>query len=162
MTMRRAALVAMAAAWSVAGVMPAFAADGFDPLVGHWSCDGYFVKSGKKIVSTLDVSRDAATAALIVRHDDTAANVYHAIEVWTSTQGAAPFRAAIANNGGMRWYTSDGWVDGTIVWSRSGQSEPEERFAYRVDAQGDLVVDWLIARPGEALALGDRLNCRRG
>ena len=127
MTMRRAALVAMAAAWSVAGAVPALAADGFDPLVGHWSCDGYFVKSGKKIVSTLNVSRDAATAALIVRHDDTAPNVYHAIEVWTSTEGAAPFRAAIANNGGMRWYTSDGWS--TAPSSGAGQAKASPRSA---------------------------------
>jgi hypothetical protein len=166
--MRRAALVAtgmvwaMGMVWPAAGAAPALAAeDGFDRLVGRWNCDGYFVKSGKKIASTLDVTRDAATDALIVRHDDTAPSVYHALEVWTSTRGAAPFRAAIANNGGMRWFASDGWTDNSIVWSRSGQGEPEERFAYSIGAQGDLQVDWLIARPGEALALGDRLTCRK-
>ncbi|MFA6113406.1 MAG: hypothetical protein WC729_05425 [Sphingomonas sp.] len=155
-------LAALAALWAMAGTAgPAGAADGFDRLVGRWSCDGYFVKSGAKIASSLDVTRDPATGALIVRRDDSAPNVYHALEVWTSTRGAAPFRAAIANNGGMRWYVSDGWVDGSIVWSRSGQGEPEERFAYAIGAQGDLQVDWLIARPGEALALGDRLACRK-
>ncbi|MGY4397217.1 hypothetical protein ACVWZA_002411 [Sphingomonas sp. UYAg733] len=64
--------LAMAAiGWSMAGTASAQAptGDGFDALVGGWTCDGYFVKSGKKVASVLDISRDVASRALIVRHD---------------------------------------------------------------------------------------------
>lgn len=140
---------------------PAPAADGFDPLLGEWACDGYFVESGRRIVSALAFTRDASTGALIVRHDDSAPNVYHAMEVWTSTRGVAPFRAAVANNGGMRWFHASGWTDGTLTWSRPEEEEPIEQFAYSLQSDGRLQVDWMIARNGAPLTLGDRLTCAK-
>lgn len=140
---------------------PAPAVDGFDRLIGEWACDGYFVESGRRIVSALTFTRDATTGALIVRHDDSAPNVYHAMEVWTSTRGIAPFRAAVANNGGMRWFHATGWVDGMLTWSRPEGGEPAEQFAYSFQPDGRLQVDWMIARNGAPLTLGDRLSCTK-
>lgn len=152
------------AGWMMAGTASAQARgdDGFDPLVGRWTCDGYFVKSGKKIASLVEISRDAPSRALIVRHDDSAPNVYHALELWTSTAGAAPFRAAIANESGMRWYVSAGWIGDRLAWSRPDGANPEEQFIYILDpAAGTFQIDWLIARNGGTPTLGDRLTCRR-
>lgn len=141
--------------------MSALAPDGFDPLIGGWACAGYFVGSGRRIESALAFTRDAGTGALVVRHDDSAPNVYHALEVWTSTRGAAPFRAAVANDGGMRWFHAAGWTDGTLTWSRPEEGPPVEQFAYSLQPGGQLQVDWLIARNGAPITLGDRLTCRK-
>ncbi len=155
-------LAMVALGCSSASSAQAPAGDGFDAMAGGWTCDGYFVKSGKKIASALDIRRDAASRALIVRHDDSAPNIYHALEIWTSTKGAPPFRAAIANEGGMRWYVSAGWIGDTLTWSRPDATKPEEQFAYTLDrVAGTLRIDWLIARDGAAPTLGDRLTCRR-
>ncbi|QNA85227.1 hypothetical protein G4G27_15390 [Sphingomonas sp. So64.6b] len=152
----------LALGWSLAAAAQAPTGDGFDALVGGWTCDGYFVKSGKKIASVLDIRRDAASRALIVRHDDSAPNIYHALEIWTSTKGAPPFRAAIANDSGMRWYVSAGWIGDTLTWSRPDSTKPEEQFVYTLNrVAGTLQIDWLIARDGAAPTLGDRLTCRR-
>jgi hypothetical protein len=135
--------------------------DGFDRLIGRWSCAGAFVTSGKPIASSIAFARDPSTGALIVRHDDTAPNVYHALEIWTAGQGATPFRAAIANSGGMRWFASEGWSGDRIAWSRSEHGAPQERFVYALAPGGGLRVEWWIARGATPFALGDRLQCRR-
>lgn len=154
-------IMSVLAGLAIAQGQPASAAtpDGFDPLIGEWACEGYFVGSGRKIESVIAFARDASTGALIVRHDDSAPNVYHALEVWTSTRGVAPFRAAVANNGGMRWFHATGWADGTLTWSRPEGGEPVEQFAYSLQPDDRLQIDWMIARNGAPLTLGDRLTC---
>ena len=134
------------------------AADPNAALIGSWDCAGRFA-NGKSIASHLSFARDRATGATLVRHDDVAPMAYHAIETWSMSQ-TGTMRAAVTDQSGMRWFASPGWNDDTLTWSRPDGGVPVEQFAYTLTPTG-LHITWSIARNGNALTIGDTLDCRR-
>ena len=136
------------------------AADRFDALVGSWTCRGHFIKSGSPLASRLAITRDAATMALVIHHDDLPPTTYRSLETWTMLADGS-FRAAVASAGNMRWYSASGWQGDTLAWTRSEGAAPVEQFAYTLTGPGKMRVDWSIARGGGPLTLGDTLDCAR-
>jgi hypothetical protein len=133
----------------------------FDYFVGKWSCEGYFVASKKPLASDIEFNVDSTTGQLIKRHIDRAPGQYRAAEMWTTNPDHTKFRAAITDTSGMRWYTTTGWVEDRLVWSRSGAGEPGEQFAYARKDPDTMTIEWWIARDGKPLAMGDTLTCKR-
>ena len=128
-----------------------------EALIGRWTCEGYFVAFGKALASTIEIDRGGAPGTWLVHHVDRAPGRYSATELWSFPAVGLPLRAAIAGAGPMRYYSSPGWTGNAITWSRQGA---DEQFVYILT--GDVLqVDWLTARAGAPLTLGDRLSCRR-
>jgi hypothetical protein len=142
---------------------PAAAAspDGLDVFVGAWSCAGHFTANNQPISAHLAISRDAATNALLVRHDDDPPFAYHALEMWTAMKSGG-LRASIADAfTGMRWFAADGWNGSTLTWRRPAGGAVEEQFSYVVDPKGDLRVDWSTAGKDGTMVVGDTIACRK-
>ena len=141
---------------------PAAAApDGLDVFVGAWSCAGHFTANNRPISAHLSISRDAATNALIVRHDDDPPLGYHALEIWSATKPGT-LRASISDAfSGMRWFGADGWNGSTLTWRRPAEGAVEEQFRYVLDPAGGFRVDWSTARKDGTLAIGDTIACQK-
>jgi hypothetical protein len=137
---------------------PAQATD-LTKFIGHWSCKGNFT-SGAPIAGELSIEADAASGALLVRHDDVAPGAYHSLEVWMPDKSGAGLRAAISDKfSGMRWLESAGWDGNALTWVRIENAAPAEQFAYEFKAD-TLQVEWSIVKGG-AMKVGDTLRCSR-
>lgn len=154
-------LIILAAALCSSPAATAGQRDGFGMLEGEWRCEGHFVSSGKKLSSVIGIHMDAATGALVVRHDDRAPGVYHALEIWAANGGRSGFSAAIDDqHSGMRWLQSPGWQGTSLVWTRYEDGNAAEQFAYRILPSGLLNVDWSTSADGP-MSLGDTLTCTK-
>ena len=151
---------------SVAGLLCAgrtLAAD--EPLLGWfagtWQCAGHFEPSGKPIEARLGFDWSDAAGALVKHHDDRPPNAYHAVEVW-GQNGPAGLTATIVDRyGGTRLFTSSGWANESLVWTRAIDAKPVERFVYVRESQDRLRIDWATSRDGAAFKVGDTLSCER-
>ncbi|MEO6912636.1 MAG: hypothetical protein ABI182_01270 [Candidatus Baltobacteraceae bacterium] len=132
-------------------------------LTGSWRCDGVFPASGKTISSTMTFGLDMGGAALVKHHDDTSSQAsYHAIELWAYDTAEKRFSAAVQDNsGGVREFTSPGWVGSTLVWTSASSVKPLQQFAYKKRTMDVFSVDWRVSRDGSNYVVGDTLNCKR-
>lgn len=130
-------------------------------LAGDWHCAGHVSARGHPIAANLRFTRDSASGALIVRHDDEKPGPYHALELWYLGAAAGSRAASVDPYSGMRWFASMGWHGNAISWTRSQGFRPIERFVYTLTRPDRLRVDWLVARKNDALSLGDTLNCSK-
>lgn len=87
---------------------------------------------------------------------------YHSLEVWSRDATGPGLHASIIDKySGMRVFESPGvGLDG-LIWTRYDDGVPKERFAYVLNSNHELRIDWSIARTGPELVLGDTLSCRR-
>lgn len=140
----------------------ALVASPFTPFEGHWRCEGYFISSGKKIVSELSMAVDPKTGAFVVHHDDTAPLEYHSMEMWTADPKDGSVRSAVSDKfSGLRVFRSPPVKDGVLAFSRPENGAAIEEFRYTLKAPDVLQVDWSIVRNGQPMQLGDTLACRR-
>ncbi len=131
-------------------------------LTGTWHCAGHFVSNGASISSTIAFEWNEAAHALLVHHDDTAPNSYHAIELWAASKEAGEYRNSIVDAySGMRWFTSPGLAGTALSWTRMDQGQAKERFVYSRTGPASMTVDWLVAKDHVNLVLGDTLECQR-
>jgi hypothetical protein len=137
--------------------------DPFGYFIGIWTCSGHFVSNGAPIASTIDAEWDDRTLTLAVHHDDLSPHAYHAVETWGATRKPGRYHASIADRfSGVRWYSSDGWMDGTFIWSRTEDGRELERFVYIKKSDKAMTVNWLVARGmATELTLGDTLDCTK-
>lgn len=134
----------------------------FEYFVGHWDCAGHFAANGAAIKSTIAFAWQESTQTLHVQHDDLAPNPYHAVEMWGVSKRAKEYRNTIGDSySGIRWLTSPGWSGDSLVWTRSDQGKPAERFTYSRNSESQMTVEWFVAKSGAALILGDSLDCTR-
>jgi hypothetical protein len=131
-------------------------------FVGHWDCAGRFPSSGRKIASTMRFRMDLDGRALVKHHADKPPAGYQAIEAWAYDARDHRFQATVLDNGGgARTMLSEGWHGDTLVWTVRSPKKPTQQFVYvRLD-DSHFRLDWMIARHGNALAVGDTLACRR-
>ena len=131
--------------------------------VGKWSCTGEFPASGKKIFSTIAFEPGLGGMALVKHHDDQpASGSYHAIETWVYDAKQAHLVAGIVDNfGGVRTFYSDGIHDGTLTWTLQNADQPMQKFVYTPMDDAHFRLDWMMARPGKGLVIGDTLTCAR-
>jgi hypothetical protein len=129
------------------------------PLLGTWQCAGVFPASGRKIASTIRFESDLGGVAMLKHHDDDAGlGTYHAIEVWTFDAKGSRLVDTIADNyGGVRTFASPGWVDNTLTLTNVVRPE---QFVYTRLEDGELRVDYRVARDGSTYAVGDTLTCK--
>ena len=134
----------------------------FDRLIGRWDCAGRFVANGQAIASTVTFTRDEASSSLVVHHDDAKPFAYHSLEVWTPMKPGAGLRASVSDAySGMRWFAAADPDGGSITWKRPVDGPTGEAFAYVLQDDGSLRIDWSTARKDGTLALGDTLTCHR-
>jgi hypothetical protein len=137
--------------------------DPFGYFIGSWNCTGHFVANNAPIAATITAEWDDRTMTLTVHHDDLAPHAYHAVETWGATKTPGRYHNSIADRfSGVRWYSSEGWMDGTLMWSRTEDGRETERFVYIKKSDKTMSVNWLVARGTADLALGDTLDCVRG
>ena len=133
-----------------------------DPFLGRWTCAGAFERSGRSISAQLDFDWDPASAALIVKHADLAGGAYRSVELWSPPAGRSGWRAVIVDAySGMRRFTSEGWRNEALAWTRDDRDEPAERFTYSLRSADLMEVVWETGRAVEAMQVGDRLRCTR-
>jgi hypothetical protein len=136
--------------------------DPFGYFIGLWNCNGHFVSNGAPIAATITGEWDDRTMTLTLHHDDLAPHGYHAVETWGATHKPGHFHNSIADRfSGVRWYKSEGWMDGTLIWSRTEDNREIERFVYIRRTEKTMTVNWLVARGTTELALGDTLDCTK-
>jgi hypothetical protein len=137
--------------------------DPFDYFIGSWNCAGHFVSNGTPIASTIQAEWDERTQTLTIHHDDLAPHAYHAVETWGATRKPGRYHASIADRfSGVRWFSSEGWMDGTLMWSRLDEGREIERFVYIKKSDKAMSVNWLVARGAATeLTLGDTLDCTK-
>jgi hypothetical protein len=139
--------------------------EGFAPLQGKWSCAGVFPSNGKKIESQIGFVPDLDGAWLVTRHDDLPPNVFHDAEYWGYDSAAKQFVAYIYDNfGGVRKFTSSGWVEDKLIWlGEPSKTEPPrlERFVYKRDSSAQIEVNWEVKQGTKDWAIGDTLTCKK-
>ena len=134
----------------------------FGELQGAWRCDGRFERSGKPISATLTFDWNPASAALVVHHDDRDGGLYRSLEIWSPSSGKLGWRAAVVDAyNGMRRFTSEGWRNGALAWTRDDPGGAVERFTYRLETSDRMIVVWETGTAADALRVGDRLACTR-
>ena len=152
---------AAAAAMVTAAAAEPGPAQGLAGFAGAWRCEGRFISNGASIASTLTFDWSEAAQALVVRHDDRPPNAYHAVELWSFDKGGG-LSATIADGfSGVRRLVSPGWEGDVLTWTRLQDGRPAERFAYRRQGPGKMLVEWSVSRDGTTFRLGDTLNCER-
>jgi hypothetical protein len=132
---------------------------------GRWSCHGSFPASGKQIDSEIVFTPELEGAWLQVRHDDLLPNQFHAIELWGLDSGRKQFVALIFDNfGGMRKFTSTGWISDTLIWiGEPSTTAPftTQRFVFSRPSPTQFTVNWEVKKGSADWRLGDTLTCRR-
>jgi hypothetical protein len=132
-------------------------------FVGSWDCNGSFPSTGKTIASTILFETDAKLGAIVKHHDDLPPNSYHALEVWVFSATDHQYNSAIVDNfGGVRRFTSPGWVGDQLTWSNTSSERPAraERFVYVKESTSAFKLDWQVSTDGVAYRVGDTLTCK--
>ena len=134
-------------------------------LQGQWSCGGVFPSSGKHIASEIVFAPDLENSWLMVRHDDTPPNIFHSSEYWGFDSVKKQFVAFVFDNfGGARKFTSSGWMNDELIWAgEASTTSPAtiERFIYKKDGPGQLIVNWEVKKGPADWRVGDSLTCKR-
>ena len=148
------------AAASAAAAAPAQEASArLGELQGTWRCDGRFERSGKPISATLTFDWNPASAALVVHHDDRDGGPYRSLEIWSPSSGKLGWQAAVVDAySGMQRFSSEGWRDEALAWTRDDPGAPVERFTYRLQTSDRMTVVWETGTAADALRVGDHVG----
>lgn len=136
----------------------------FQLFLGAWQCSGEFTRNHASIDSKIVFSPDLEGAWMKARHEDAPPNRYKSDEMWGYDKAGKQFVAVIEDNfGGVRWFTSPGWVGGAMTWtgdSVTSEGKASQRFVYE-KAEGDkLRVKWEVNDHGN-WRKGDELLCSK-
>jgi len=136
--------------------------DAFRYFDGNWRCDGVFPSNGAKLSSTMSFHWSASTGALEKQHDDLPPHGYYAVELWAGASHGEAQNMIADVTGGVRLFTSPGWIGDTLTWARDIDATHKERFAYARLGPDTMRVDWATSSNGAAFTVGDTLTCTRG
>ena len=162
----RAALFCLALATGVAAAqtptgpvpVPADLATFFS---GDWRGAGHFA-SGKAIEADVNFALDLDGQWLRYRHTDRAPNRYKALGMWgiDSTSGALTMTVN-DNFGGARSFTSSGWADGAVTFTRVAPATKEERFIFQRLAADRFTMRYEVRTGAEAWRMVDTVEFAR-
>lgn len=130
---------------------------------GDWSCDGNFFKGDRKISADISFKPDLNGAWLLVRHDDRPPNQFHALESWGFDEADKQYVSIITDSlGGLRLFTSPGWVEDHLVWMGDGLKQNNaQRFIFEKKSARVFVMTYAALRSEGEWASVDTLTCSR-
>jgi hypothetical protein len=132
-------------------------------FVGNWGCAGEFA-SGKKIEADVSFAWELDGKWLLYRHEDRPPERFKATAMWGVDEASGkPISVMEDNFGNARLFTSEGWKDGAVTFSRTefiGQKISPERFRY--ERQSDNGFKMTYERLVDAQwKMGDFIVCTR-
>jgi hypothetical protein len=106
-------------------------------FTGDWACTGEFA-NGKKIEADASFTRELDGKWILYRHTDRPPGPFKALAVWGIDRLSGKTISVMQDNfGNERLFTSEGWKDGAITFTRTALLEPDngqkvndERFRY--------------------------------
>ena len=133
-----------------------------DFFSGEWGGTGEFA-NGKKIEADESFSPSLDNQWLVYRHADRAPGVYKAMGMWGYEYGSKTFVMVLNDNfGGLRLFTSGGWVDGKLTFVRSDslklQSNAptrQERFIFERQSDRSFKMTYETSTNGTEWRMGD-------
>jgi hypothetical protein len=133
-------------------------------LQGKWSCDGHFLRSGKSISADVSFESSLDGKLLLFRHDDRPPFSYHALSEWGYSTSAKRFVSTIQDSaGGFRYFESDGWRDGHLVWEGDA-IKPEkptlQRFRFNKNSDNEFRAIYYVQHDGQWTDI-DTSICKR-
>ena len=140
-------------------------------FAGEWFGNGEFA-NGKKITADISFKPDLDDQWLIYRHADRAPGLYKALGMWGIERSSKRLIMIVNDNfGGMRLFTSEGWVNGAIVFQKDTAIMPaspaapqqivRERFSFERQADDIFKMTYETSNDGKTWRLGDYLICKR-
>lgn len=132
-------------------------------FAGNWGCAGEFA-NGKKIEADVSFVSELDGKWLIYRHSDRPPGPFKALAIWGVDQPTGRLISVMEDNfGNARLFTSDGWKDGSVTFTRAAmlkQKLSEERFRY--ERQSDKAFKMTYERSVEGhWKMGDFIVCTR-
>jgi len=141
-------------------------------FAGEWSGNGEFA-NGKKITADVSFKPDLDDQWLIYRHTDRAPGLYKALGMWGIERSSKRLIMIVNDNfGGMRLFTSEGWVNGAVVFQKDTAIMPaspatapqqviRERFSFERQADDMFKMTYETSNDGKTWRLGDYLIFKR-
>jgi hypothetical protein len=130
---------------------------------GNWSCSGEFA-NGKKIEADLSFVPELDGKWLLYRHTDRPPGAFKALATWGVDQPTGSLVSVIEDNfGNARLFTSDGWKDGSVTFSRIPMLEQKpspERFRYERQSPDSFKMTYERSAEGQ-WKMGDFIVCTR-
>ncbi len=130
---------------------------------GNWSCAGKFA-SGKKIEAEVSFTPELDGKWLLYRHSDRPPGPFKALTQWGGDQPSGSLVSVMEDNfGNARLFTSDGWKDGSVTFSRAAildQKISQERFRYERQSDDSFKMTYERSADGE-WKMGDFIVCTR-
>jgi hypothetical protein len=130
---------------------------------GNWSCAGAFA-SGKKIEADLSFTPELEGKWLLYRHSDRPPGIFKAVVLWGVDQPSGKLVSMAADNfANARLFTSDGWKDGTVIFTGAAildQKTSQERFRYERQSDNSFKMTYERSVDGQ-WKMGDFIVCTR-
>jgi hypothetical protein len=135
-----------------------------DFFTGGWSCAGEFA-NGKKIEADASFVRELDGKWLLYRHSDRPPGPFKALAMWGVDQLSGKTISVMQDNfGNARFFSSEGWKDGSITFTRSAMLDQkmnsEDRFRYQRQSNASFKMTYERLVDGK-WKLGDFLVCTR-
>ena len=140
---------------------------------GDWIGSGEFA-SGKKIEADVNFTPDLDRQWLVYRHTDRTPNKYKALGMWGFETASSRFVMIVTDNfGGARRFSSDGWVNGKVVFEKvpsclppadqatSSGANIRERFTFERRNSDTFKMTYETSLDGTNWRLGDYLVFKR-
>ncbi|HLJ91265.1 MAG TPA: hypothetical protein VKZ53_30990 [Candidatus Angelobacter sp.] len=130
-------------------------------FAGKWRGEGQFA-NGNKIEADVAFTLELDGHSLVYRHDDRPPNGFHALATWSLDPGTRKFTMFMNDNfGGARVFTSDGWQDETLIFTKTTmQTKPslQERFRYNRLSSTTFQMTYEVSGDGKNWQMGDTLR----
>jgi hypothetical protein len=131
---------------------------------GNWSCTGELANGKKKIEADLSFTSELDGKWLLYRHSDRPPGTFEAIALWGVDQPSGKLISATEDNfGNARLFTSDGWKDGSVTFTRVpmlGQKTSDELVRYERQTEHSFKMTYERSVDGQ-WKLGDFIVCGR-
>jgi hypothetical protein len=130
---------------------------------GNWSCAGEFA-NGKKIEADVSFTPELDGKWLLYRHSDRPPGQFKAVALWGVDQSSGALVSMAEDNfANARLFTSDGWKDGSVTFTRAtilDQKITQERFRYERQSSDVFKMTYERSLDGQ-WKLGDFVVCAR-
>ena len=131
---------------------------------GSWGCTGEF-SNGKKIAADITFRPEMDGKWLVSSHADRPPGPYKSLSTWGVDRETGKLVAVIHDiAGGVRLFTSDGWVNGSVTFERAAlldQKIRHERFRYEQQSAESFKMTYEVHGPEGPWKMGDYLVCTR-
>lgn len=131
---------------------------------GHWSCDGKFTQSGKKISADVLFEPMLQGKWMLFRHDDRPPFSYHALSEWGWDEKEQQYISTVQDStGGIRLFHSHGFADSKLVWDGTAlgnTAAPAEQFEFEKLGPNSFTVTYSLRQDGKWEPV-DKSTCTR-